>query len=275
MKHKGIIITLLILIVALAVGGWKLFDIYKYARVHVPKNTTVNGVDCSDLSIAEAKKKLTDEWNGREFVIKNGAKEIGEISGIAYEYDIDKDLEKITNIGTIKTVWRYIRGKKHSYNFDMKIKDTPKELTRAIGKFKFLDAKYKTKTKNAYVDLSSHEFKVVKEVYGDNIDKTRFTDKVKEDIGKGDFELDYKAADYYELPTLKEGDKEIADRKKWCEDHLSQKVTYKFRDGDVTISPKQLNDVLSFDEADKKTVKEKPLKKLVLKLPSIYPSSSK
>lgn len=266
MKQKSVIIALLISIMILAVGGWKLFDIYKYARVHVPKNTTVNGVDCSGLSIDEAKMKLTDEWNSRDFVIKNEGNEIGKISGITYEYDIDKALEKVTNIGTIKTVWRYIRGKKHSYNFDMKIKETPKELTRAIGKFKFLDVKYKTKTRNAYVDLSNHDFKIVREVYGDNIDKTRFIDKVKEEIGKGDFELDYKAADYYELPTLKEGDKEIADRKKWCEKHLSQKITYKFRDGEVTLSPKQLNDVLSFDDSDKKTVKEKPLKKLVLKL---------
>ena len=98
MKHKGIIITLLILIIALAVGGWKFFDIYKYARVHVPKNTTVNGVDCSDLSIAEAKKKLTDQWNDRDFVVKNGDNVIGRISGITYEYDIDKSLEKVTNI---------------------------------------------------------------------------------------------------------------------------------------------------------------------------------
>ena len=266
MKHKGIIITLSILIVVLAVGGWKFFDIYKYAKVHVPKNTTVNGVDCSDLSIAEAKKKLTDEWNSRAFVVKNGDKTLGTIKGIVFDYDIDKDLKKVTDIGAVKTVYRYIRGKKHSYNIDMKISETPEELTDAIGKFKFLDAKFKTKTKNAYVDLATREFKVVKEVYGDNIDKNRFIERVKGDIGKGDFELDYKAGDYYELPTLKSTDKKIADRKKWCEEHLSQVITYKFRDGDLSLTPKQLNDVLNFDEEDKKTVKEKELKSLVLKL---------
>ena len=49
----------------------------------------------------------------------------------------------------------------------MKAEKQTDKVKKQIKSFDFLDADYKTKTKDAYVSLKTNEFKIVKEVYGD------------------------------------------------------------------------------------------------------------
>ena len=263
---KGRVIAIAAVILVLAAGCWKFHDIYEGAKGHFPENTKVNGVDCSGLTVDQTKDKLTKEWNGRTFTIEKDGKTIGEIKGIDYKYDIDDQIESKMNANPFKTVYNALSKKPHAYKVSMKAEKQTDKVKKQIKSFDFLDADYKTKTKDAYVSLKTNEFKIVKEVYGDNIDKKRFSKKVDKCIASGKFSLEYDPKDYYDLPEVKEDDEKLAEYKAWCEEHLSQEITYKFYDGDYTLTPKELNSVLSFDEDDKPSVSDKKLAKVVKNL---------
>ena len=263
---KGPLIVIVAIILVLAAGCFKFHGIYNEAKGHFPQNTKVNGIDCSGLTAKEAKEKLTDEWNSRTFTIEKDGKEIGVIEDLNYTYDIDEALDQKINSNPFKTVYNALSKKPHEYKVSMKQTQQTKRVSRQIKDFSFLDAKYKTKTKDAYVSLKDRNFKIVKEVYGDNIDKKRFSAKVSKYIAAGKFKLEYDAKDYYELPKVKEDDEKLAEYKAWCEENLSQKITYKFYDGDYTLTPKELNEVLNFDEDGKRSVDEEKLAKVVKNL---------
>ncbi len=48
------------------------------------------------------------------------------------------------------------------------------QFRKQIEEMDFLNRKSTVKTKDAHVDLSNRKFEIVKEVQGDNIDKSRF-----------------------------------------------------------------------------------------------------
>ena len=70
-------------------------------------------------------------------------------------------------------VWRYITGKEERINVKMKIEKNTQSFTDQINSLKFLNKKYTVKTGDAYIDLSDRNFTIVKEVQGDNIDKSK------------------------------------------------------------------------------------------------------
>ena len=264
MKKRYIVIILVVILAG--VGIWKFIDIYQQAKTSFAPNVSINGVDCSRLTAGQAEEKLIKEWNSNTFLVKENGKVLQKLPLTGTKYDIGKQIEDLIDPNPFKTVWRYLFPEKMNHKLKMKVAKLPPEETDRIRNFGRLDNDYKTKTKDAYVDLSSRKFKIIKEVYGDNIDKNRFSKRVKKEIAKGNFALEFKEADYYELPKLKKDSEKLADYREWCKDHLSQKITYRFREGDQTLTPAQINKVVSYDSSDNMKVSKKKIEKLIFRL---------
>ncbi len=262
-KKKKKIIILVAVIALAALGGWKFYDVYTTAREHFPKAFKINNVDCSEMTAVEAADMLTKEWNKNSYIVNSNGKAVQTIPLKGFTYDTDKAIAKLIDPNPFKTVWRYAFGEKKNHKMEMTVAAIPKSTKKAISNMRLLNVKGKTRTKDAFVNLDDTDLNIVKEVYGDNIDKERFISRMEKDIAKGVYTLDYKAEDYYELPKIKSDNKDLLKYQDWCKEHLAQKITYKFWNEDYTITPRQLNKVLSFDDSDKKTVDEKKAKKLM------------
>lgn len=264
MKKRYIVI--LLVVVLAGVGIWKFVDIYQQAKKSFAPGVSINGVDCSKLTAKQAENKLTKTWNGKTFVVSEDGKVLQSLPLNGTKYDISNKIGQLIDPNPFKTVWRYLFPEKIDHKMNMTVSELPAGIRDSIKNFGRLDNKYKTKTKNAYVDLSNTKFNIVKEVYGDNIDKKRYSERLRSEIGKGNFDLEFKEADYYELPKVKKDDEKLAEYKEWCKDHLSQKITYRFREGDQTLTPAQINKVVSYDDNDNMKVRKKKVEKLIYKL---------
>lgn len=237
---------------------------YEYMATHFGDNTYINGADCSGLTAEEAKAKLTDKWDSRVFKVVENGKTIGKLKCRDCTYDIDSQLNELLSSNLFRPLANHTGSKDKNFKVSMKIV-TSKKFQKQIDAMHFLDRKYKVKTKNAYVDMNNKQFKIVKEVQGDNIDESIFVAAVKKDIARGDFKLAYTESDYYDKPEVKAGDQKLKDEQSFDKKNYSQVITYKTYDGDYTVKPKYLAKMMPADGSGGTEINEKAVRRFVNK----------
>lgn len=204
---KKVLVVVVVCVAALGAGSWIYLgsDAYAYTSTHFPRHTWINHVDCSGLTCHQAKQKLTEVWNRKTYKIERNGTVIGTIGAFDYSYEIDQQLQNLMGTGIFKAL-RNQFSDKHQYRTVKMTPKTTKSFDRQIRSMSFLYRPYTVKTKNAYVDLNHKAMNIVKEVRGNNIDPDRFTRKIKHDIAKGRFSMEYTPSDYYALPSVTSSD---------------------------------------------------------------------
>ena len=231
MKKSLIILACVFSAAFLILGVWRFSAVYAYNAAHYPENTTINGVNCSDLTVQEASAKLSKVWNKKTLVLKNGEGEtIGRIKNLDLSYDIEDGLTKVMQQSILSPSIKRAIKKGDDLTVPMTAKGT-KNFEKQIRRMKFLKRSYTTKTKNAYVDMSNTDFNIVKEVYGDNISYDRFEKKMLDRIAAGNWNVTYKASDYYELPTVLSTSSSLKKKQDYCNKYLTQKIKYNMHVG--------------------------------------------
>jgi len=263
MKKSLIILACVFSAAFLILGVWRFSAVYAYNAAHYPENTTINGVSCSDLTVQEASAKLSKVWNKKTLVLKNGEGEtIGRIKNLDLSYDIEDGLTKVMQQSILSPSIKRAIKKGDDLTVPMTAKGT-KNFEKQIRRMKFLKRSYTTKTKNAYVDMSNTDFNIVKEVYGDNISYDRFEKKMLDRIAAGNWNVTYKASDYYELPTVLSTSSSLKKKQDYCNKYLTQKIKYNMHGTSVTITPAQLSKIVKADDNGDVTISKKAIKKLV------------
>ena len=167
------------------------------------KNTYINGIDCSGLTVSQAKEKIVDVWNKNVFIINegNGKKEKIILSNVTY--NIDEQLSDIVNPGYFSYILHKTHLKENKYTITMTVKETSDEFNDSLKNLSILeDKKDVTKTQNAYIDLNSSDYEIVKEVYGTNIDSYLLKKDILKLISNGEFTLNYDNKNYYDKPEI-------------------------------------------------------------------------
>ncbi len=159
---------------------------------------------------------------------------------------------------------RTVRPSKRSYSIAMTAKASSRSFDRQFRRLSFVkDNKYTTKTRNAYVDLTSSDFKIVKEVYGDNLDKSKLKKALLSAIARNKMKFSYTAADYYEKPTVLSDSETLKERQAYAEKYLTKKITVTGAGKKYTIKPAQLDKMISVSKSGEITVDEKAVKTFV------------
>ncbi len=72
MKKTLIIITAVIACIIVAIAGLILAYTRSsdYTADHLPQKTSINGIDCSNLTYDEAFSQLSDEWNKKTLTVE-------------------------------------------------------------------------------------------------------------------------------------------------------------------------------------------------------------
>ena len=203
MKKTLVIILSILLFISAVFGIWKYACHRASASDTLPRNTIINGVDCSGISKDEAVRKLTDKWNSRDFKIVDSGSTLVVFPMSDTVYNIDSKLDSaVRDAGFFKGV-AHVFGSSYDIEFPMRVKKTTKEFKRTLKNFVNTQNIGKPETKDAYVDLSNTDFNVVPEVYGENIDRRVLKKSILKHMAAGNMQLDFKASDFYKQPDIK------------------------------------------------------------------------
>ena len=255
---KKILIPIIILL-CLAGGGfalWRSLEANVFSADLFPDKTTINGIDCSGLTRKQVKEKLTDEWNSKSFSFTAEGRAIGSIDTLNFTYDIDDAIVNLKRENFLSAALNHYFGSDFDVTLDMTVKKVNKKFTKALKNADYLKEEEITKTKDAYVDLSTEEFKIVPEVYGNNIDYTALTDKIKELVAEGKFQMEYIASKFYQQPAVTADSDEIKERQEFCKKYLTSKVTYIMGKEEIKISPEWLEKIFDIEVVESGDVSE-------------------
>ena len=263
-RRMGRILLILVIILAvLGVGGFALNRVVLNADTF-QSGSSINGIDVSGLTQAKAVEKLTDEWNKKTLTITEKDSKIGTIRNFDLEYDINQQVKECLHPSFFRKLLRTVRPSKRSYSIAMTAKASSRSFDRQFRRLSFVkDNKYTTKTRNAYVDLTSSDFKIVKEVYGDNLDKSKLKKALLSAIARNKMKFSYTAADYYEKPTVLSDSETLKERQAYAEKYLTKKITVTGAGKKYTIKPAQLDKMISVSKSGEITVDEKAVKTFV------------
>ena len=270
MSKKTKIIGAFVLGIALIAAVWLGIDYKMYCKTYFPNNTIINGIDCSGMTTQMAEKVLTETWNKKEFVITADGKELAVLNNLNFTYDIDANLEEIRDKGYKFPLYVLLCKK----NAELTIPMNPVELTEEVGSqidaLPIYEQENEVLTENAYIDMSNHQFEIVPEVYGNNIDKTLVKNTITKDIAKDVWELQYKEEDFYEKPALKSDSQEILDRQNYCKKYLAHEITYLFGSDSYKLSPKEMDEMMTVDSNGNISIHEEKVSTFVSTLAETY-----
>lgn len=247
LMRKNILVLAGIFSVALLLLGlWGFIDNQIKLTGSFPSNTRINGVDCSGLSVAEADTLLTKEWNSKTYVINADGEYIGNISNINFNYDIAAKLTGVQVHSSISPLYTWFFKKQGNIFIPMTIDHVNNLFIEQFNNLKLLKQTNYVETNNAYIDMSTPSLMIVKEVFGNQIDKELLFGRVISDIEKGVFNLNAAKEDFYVKPTVFSDDPQLLADQERFRQYLGFEITYEFGDRRESLSPEKLNLLLSY-----------------------------
>ena len=260
-RKKSVWKTLLIFLVLLAliVGGTYYGLTQYFAGIDTfPEGTLINGVNVSGKTVTAAEEMLTENWNQRTLTISQKGNKIDTMNDFNFAYDIDAQVDSCLQPEFFDALLRLVSKKERNYSIHMKIKETSPAFEKQFSELSIVkDAKEETPTENAYVDLSSDDFEVIPEVYGDTMDKDALKDALLDAIADGDEYFDYVPSRYYKAPEITTESPEIQEQLDFCNKYLSVKIVYEGPEDEIQLTPKQINAMIKVKEDGSIKVRKK------------------
>ncbi len=270
MNKKTIILLSVALLFVVSLSIWQYIEYKQYCKTNLPSNTIINDIDCSDMTLAEAKETLTAEWNKKEFVVMEDEKEIGVLKDLSFTYDIDQPLQEVLDNTYTFPLITYLFNKNQDLSVTMTVADTPKSFRNQIDQLPIYQQDEPIPTQDAYVDLSNHDFEIIPEVYGNTVDPKLVETAVLKNIAAGTFELDFVEKDYYEQPEIKSDNPELLERQEYCKAYYAHELSYDIGGTTYTISPAQMDTMMYKDDNGKVVVKPEGIEAFVAELAEKY-----
>lgn len=246
-KTRKTLILILIAFIIILVTLFGLCKNYssKYLESDVlPPDTFINGTDCSEMDKKEAEKLIISEWNSQTFEIKQEDSVIGSLPLKGVKYDITDSISSCISDAGFFAYIKHLAGKPFDITVDMTVRKGGKAFNSSFRQFCDGLDEGCVKTRNAYVDMSTTDFDVVPEVYGDNVDRKLLRSTIYSLIAEGTMTLDYVKDDFIDVPEIISGSKEIDEILDYCHEYLSEKITYTFGSREITLTPSQINKMI-------------------------------
>ena len=217
-----------------------------------PSGSTINGVNVGNLTAAQAEKKVVSHWQSKSLTVRYNGQVVAVFNHSEYKYDIKKDVENALHPGFSKAMSRTFDKNKRKVTIAMHPDMSTSSFEDTFNNMSIVkNNTYTTKTRNAYVSMKNRKFKIVKEVYGNNLDKAKLEKAIANAIAEGKSSFTYKASEYYHKPKYISTSAKVKNRQAFCKKYLGVKITYKGLNNSYTLTPTELEKMLTIKNRTK------------------------
>jgi len=225
--------------------------------------TTVNGIDVSQLSIEKAHQKIEEKINNHSLNLKfvDDESETITIDNSGIQYNQDNHLNDLYDQQN-HLLWFMSFFDKEALTLDDIISVDDEKLQSTITSLKHLDEDQQTAPVDAKVVYKDEDFSIVKEDNGTTIDTDKLKEIVKTAFSNGEADINVFDKGGYVLPKVTSQDESLTRLLEAAKKYANASITYKTISGNVVLDGSTIMSWLSIDESgnyyrDEKTFQEK------------------
>lgn len=244
-----------------------------YYKKHFYNNTFINGVDCSNLTAKEAAKRLQKEASLYVLTIRglDGVTQqiTGESIGLSSECDGDiKQLLKEQG----GFLWLVNAFKTHNLKKASAIRFDAEKLQQKVDALAFFHAKNIVSPKNAYISpyKQGKEFTIVKEIVGNELDKEKVNEVIKEAVETLAVSISLKEKNCYKQPSILSDDPKLTKALKEMNQYRKTSLTYEFGEKTEILDERWIGPALIVDAKGEVKIDESYIKQFVSYLADTY-----
>ena len=233
----------IIISVCLAATGYYINSTIDYTSFNTERfssGTYINGIDCSNMTAAEAEDVLTEYWNSHSIIFRSHPHTLDSVSMSGIRYDINEQLNTIREDYILAVMMNDLFGTDLNMNIKMNVDDYGDQFIEALENAEFHKEDSITETQDAYINLNDTELDIVDEVYGNNLDYELLKEKLGLLIADGIFSFHYVNSEFYKQPSITAGSEDLLELQKFYRKHLTSNVTYTLGKDTIKITPAEM-----------------------------------
>jgi len=212
--------------------------ISRYYTTHFLKNTSVNGIDVSGLTAAEAEALLAADVQDYRLVITGKDEEQETIYGTDFDYTFVSNGEAQALIdGQNSFAWlpAYLSGGQ-SYSMDASVTYDTEKLSTAVTSLSMMQADQMEAPQNAYRTLlEDGTYGIVAETEGTELDTQKVQEAVASAVEAGKKALNLEMADCYVTAAVTSENEDLIEEVSLYNQYASMYINY-YMSGDVVVS---------------------------------------
>ena len=252
---KKLVLGVLIAYVAIMALGY--MGVSYYFSSHFLKGTTISGMDCSNKTADQVKKKIQKQLGQYKLRITEIDGKTETIQGSAIDLTYVDD-GKIDELLSSQDRWKWITAFSAKKTYELAVTTTydEKKLTGVLDDMSCFQQENIVAPEDAYLEEQDGEYVIVPEVEGNTMDRTKVESAVKDAIENGKTEINLEELGCYEKPSVLQDDAGLIAERDAKNQLLKVDITYDFGDRSETVDGSVVKDWLIQDSDGNWTVDE-------------------
>lgn len=252
---KKLVLGVLIAYVAIMALGY--MGVSYYFSSHFLKGTTISGMDSSNKTADQVKKKIQKQLGQYKLRITEIDGKTETIQGSAIDLTYVDD-GKIDELLSSQDRWKWITAFSAKKTYELAVTTTydEKKLTGVLDDMSCFQQENIVAPEDAYLEEQDGEYVIVPEVEGNTLDRTKLESAVKDAIENGKTEINLEELGCYEKPSVLQDDAGLIAERDAKNQLLKVDITYDFGDRSETVDGSVVKDWLIQDSDGNWTVDE-------------------
>lgn len=247
-----------------------------YFRTHFYPGTVINGVGTAWLTEEEADRRLANRAAVYTLVLKERGNVNEQITGSEIELKLNplhggsacKDRQN-------RTFWIVSLLQHDSLRFERAFTCDESLLRDRYDKLICRDATKIIEPKNASLTYESGGYRIIEEVYGNQLNGEMLYSKIKAAVENGSAEMDLEKMNCYIDPTIRSDSPKIKNTKKVAEGYIASKIIYPHAGGSEIVDESEISSWIEFDDDLNISFNEKKIGSFLYQLAANYDTCGK
>ena len=247
-SKKGLIITLSI-VGALLIGiAAAYLGISSYYKDKFVMGTNVNGVDCSEKTLAEVEAMLQKQVEEYALTIQlaNGGKEVLEGTDMGIKYGGYKQLKEAFNEQNAY-LWPKALFEETNIKAEIVFEYDQEKLNTLIAGLECVKPENQVAPVSATVVYKDGTFVIQDEVYGTQLDLTKVNEAIHASVNAMEQEVDLEENGCYVQPVFKKDSAEVISAQTELNKYISASITYSLDNIEVVVDKDEIVAWVSVD----------------------------
>lgn len=242
------------------------FGVSQYYKSHFYSQTFINGVDCSNLTVEQAKKRINEEVDTYVLKVDERNDVTEEISGqqIGLKLVFDKNFEELLDTQS-PFMWVANSWSKKEIENPVQLIYDESLLQKAYDELFAFDERYITKPVDAYITEYTEGvgFSIVPEVEGNEVMKDELFVQVKEAVLNLTPSISVDSLNCYKEPTVRSDDAKLVNAIEVTNKYMETKLTYHFGDKTEVLDGTIIGPAIKINEKFEVSIDKDKIKEFV------------